>query len=118
MPDQLYRKFRDDLEAVPKTSENLKRMGSILLDALNEHGIRREGAVEEIERERQKILGELDAASRSPEQAEDAKASLRAVGRSAWESGVPEAILAFAMTWKLLHGITTADEEAKREYRL
>ena len=118
MPDELYQRLQSDLEDIPKTPENLKQMFTVLLAIMSEHNIQQDGTVEEIERERQKILAEMDAATLSPEQAENAKSGLQALGQTVCDSGIPEAIIAFGMTWKLLHGILKVDEEARQEYRI
>lgn len=75
------------------------------------------GFLEDIDAERNRLLKEVEAAPLSPDKATMALNSLRELGEVVYDSGIPQALLAFGLTYKLLKSLPGIDEEAQRKFK-
>jgi len=99
------------IAAIDPTPEALMEIVSDMFGAL-EHGQKK--AYPFIGRNRMFSL--IQKAGQGPQAAEMALAGLKQMGTAILDSGVPQAVLTFAVTYKLLDSMSHAGQEAQDEY--
>ncbi len=65
---------------------------------------------------RNRIFSQIQKVGQGPEAAEMALAGLKQMGNAVLDSGIPQAVLTFAVTYKLLDSMANASERAQDEY--
>lgn len=104
------------IESVQPTPENLRQLTESIFKHLPVN--KQAGTVEELDAERNRLINQVSSAPNGSADAEMALAGLRQFGQVVYDSGVPQALLAFGITYKLVSGLTAIDQQADRDYSI
>jgi len=99
------------IAAIDPTPEALMEITTDMFAAL-EHGQKKAAPF----LARNRVFSLIQKAGQGPQAAEMALAGLKQMGTAILDSGIPQAVLTFAITYKLLDSMAHAGQEAQDEY--